>query len=426
MANSPIIYGGSNNQGKTLLPPATSGAQTVDTSGNIGNIGIATANGLATLDPSGKIPSSQLPSTLLEYQGQWNPSTNTPILQDSTGVNAQVYQVSTAFAGPIAGLANPTMVNFQVGNLVIFSSTLSQWEQTDAVTGVVSVNGAQGAVTVNAINQLTGDVTAGPATGSQSVTASLVATSNSTLVTLSSLSLPGSQVTGNISGNAANILATTNSTLITLSALSLPYSQITGTPAIGANTALSNLITTSINQDLLPNAAGSYTIGSNSLYWAQSFFNGVSISTGGLSTLLNTDLFLFTTDQSTLASGNVVLKSGNTIASGLNSGNVTIQTGTVSGGTRGNIQLKNGSEGTLGYVWTSTDTSGSGSWLALASGTKNYLTRYVASTSGGVANPGNGDFEANSTTGWSSWQYSDHYKWFASKHIANIWFRFKF
>ena len=34
-------------------------------------------------------------------------------------------------------------------------------------------------------------------------------------------------------------------------------------------------------------------------------------------------------------------------------------------------------------------------------GGKNYLSSYVASTSGGTANPGNGDFEANTTTGWS-------------------------
>lgn len=58
--------------------------------------------------------------------------------------------------------------------------------------------------------------------------ANITASSNSTLTTLSALSLPGSQVTGNIPGNAANITATSNSTLTTLSALSLPGSQVTG------------------------------------------------------------------------------------------------------------------------------------------------------------------------------------------------------
>lgn len=58
--------------------------------------------------------------------------------------------------------------------------------------------------------------------------ANITASSNSTLTTLSSLSLPGSQVSGNISGNAANITASSNSTLTTLSSLSLPLSQTTG------------------------------------------------------------------------------------------------------------------------------------------------------------------------------------------------------
>ena len=58
--------------------------------------------------------------------------------------------------------------------------------------------------------------------------ANVTASSNSTLVTLSALSLPGAQVTGNISGNAANVTATSNSTLTTLTALSLPTSQLSG------------------------------------------------------------------------------------------------------------------------------------------------------------------------------------------------------
>src|ERR1700693_6105995 len=58
--------------------------------------------------------------------------------------------------------------------------------------------------------------------------ANITAPSNSTLTTLSALSLPGSQVTGNISGNAANITATSNSTLTSLPDLSLPTSQLSG------------------------------------------------------------------------------------------------------------------------------------------------------------------------------------------------------
>ena len=183
------------------------------------------------------------------------------------------------------------MVNFQVGNLVIYSSAVNQWEQTTPAAGVQSVNGAQGVVIVNAINQLTGDGTAGPASGSASaaltlatvnsnvgtftnstvtvdakgritaaasgsapVTSVSVATANglagsssggpNPILTLSTtvtgiLKGDGTTVSAaapadfptlnqNTTGTAANVTATTNSTITTLSALSLPGSQVTG------------------------------------------------------------------------------------------------------------------------------------------------------------------------------------------------------
>ena len=74
--------------------------------------------------------------------------------------------------------------------------------------------------------------------------ANVTATSNSTLATLSALSLPYSQLSGtvptwnqNTTGTAANVTATSNATLATLSALSLPYSQLSGTvPTWNQNT----------------------------------------------------------------------------------------------------------------------------------------------------------------------------------------------
>lgn len=73
---------------------------------------------------------------------------------------------------------------------------------------------------------------------------SIVTTTNSTITTLSALSLPGSQVTGNIPGNAANITATTNSTLTTLTALALPTTQLTGTLQAAQFPALTGDVTT--------------------------------------------------------------------------------------------------------------------------------------------------------------------------------------
>lgn len=250
---------------------------------------VGAANGVASLDGSGKVPLSQLPATLMEFKGNWDPTTNTPTLVDGTGTTGFTYWVSAVFAGPVTGLNDPSMVNFQIGDLVIYNGTT--WVLVTPAAGVTSVNGAQGAVTVNAINQLTGDVTAGPASGSQSVITTL-ATVNSNVgsFTLSSITvnakglitaassasttgsgavvlatsptlvtpalgtpsaLVGTNITGTAAGltaghvttnanltgdvtsvgNATTLVATTNSTITTLSALSLPYSQITGAPA---------------------------------------------------------------------------------------------------------------------------------------------------------------------------------------------------
>jgi hypothetical protein len=132
-------------------------------------------SGYAGLDAGGKISASQLPSAVMEFQGNWNPNTNTPALADGTGNAGDVYWVSVARSAAVSGLTDASMVNFQVGDLVIYSSANSKWQLTTPAAGVQSVNGAQGAVTVNAINQLTGDVTAGPASGSASAAATIAA-----------------------------------------------------------------------------------------------------------------------------------------------------------------------------------------------------------------------------------------------------------
>lgn len=76
------------------------------------------------------------------------------------------------------------------------------------------------------------------------------------------------------------------------------------------------------------------------------------------------NLYLFT--LSGTASKDVYVETGN--ASAGNSGNLIYRTGTASG-TRGKLTFKDGTEGTAGYVWTSTDTTGKGAWVAPSSGT---------------------------------------------------------
>jgi hypothetical protein len=165
---------------------------------------IGAASGVASLDGGGKIPLSQLPASLMEFQGNWNPNTNTPTLVDGTGVTGYTYWVSALDLSPVSGLTDPSMVNFQIGDLVIYNGT--KWVLVTPAAGVQSVNGAQGAVTVNAINQLTGDITAGPASGSQSQVATLATVNASPgSTTLSSITTNGKGlVTSNTSATLAS------------------------------------------------------------------------------------------------------------------------------------------------------------------------------------------------------------------------------
>ncbi len=109
----------------------------------------------------------------ISYKGTWSAATNTPTLSNSDiGVTGFLYQCNVA--GTVDFGAGP--ISFDVGDKVVNNGTIwEKWDMTDAVT---SVNGATGSVTVNAINQLTGDVTAGPAISSISMAATL-ATVNS-------------------------------------------------------------------------------------------------------------------------------------------------------------------------------------------------------------------------------------------------------
>ena len=106
----------------------------------------AAANGVATLDGSGKIPSSQLPSSVFEYKGLWNAATNTPTLADGTGDPGDVYQCNVA--GTVNFGSGP--VTFAVGDLVIYDGT--EWQKSDSTTEVESVNGQTGVVVLTTTN----------------------------------------------------------------------------------------------------------------------------------------------------------------------------------------------------------------------------------------------------------------------------------
>ena len=131
---------------------------------------VGAANGVVPLNGSSKIAATYLPSNLMEYQGTWNPNTNTPALADGTGTNGYVYRVSAIDLSTVAGLNDPSMTNFQIGNLVIYNGSV--WQQAPSADGVTFVNGAQGAIvsTVASANGFTGTYSANVLTLATSIT----------------------------------------------------------------------------------------------------------------------------------------------------------------------------------------------------------------------------------------------------------------
>jgi hypothetical protein len=86
-------------------------------------------NGYASLDGSGKIPSSQLPTNMMEYEGDWNASTNTPTLANTdTDKKGTVYRVNVAGTVDF-GAGN---ITFAVGDWCYNNG--STWERSDEQT----------------------------------------------------------------------------------------------------------------------------------------------------------------------------------------------------------------------------------------------------------------------------------------------------
>lgn len=103
------------------------------------------ANGLATLDSSGKIPTGQIPSALLgaaNYQGGWNATTNSPALASSTGSKGFYYVVTTAGSTNLDGVTD-----WKLGDWAIFNG--ATWEKVDNTDAVISVNGQIGTVVLD-------------------------------------------------------------------------------------------------------------------------------------------------------------------------------------------------------------------------------------------------------------------------------------
>jgi hypothetical protein len=135
----------SDGFGGSIVSSATTAVRTYtlpDASGDIllSNL-LGVANGIATLDAGGKVPTSQLPFELMEFLGNWDASTNTPTLANTdVGAQGNTYRVSVAGTVDF-GAGN---ITFAVGDWCY--NTGSIWEKGVNTDTVFSVNGQQGTV----------------------------------------------------------------------------------------------------------------------------------------------------------------------------------------------------------------------------------------------------------------------------------------
>lgn len=200
------------------------------------------ANGYAGLDSSGLVPSSILPSyvdDVLEYANLASfPGTGaTGKIYVALDTNKTYRWSGSAYieisASPgstdavTEGSTNLYFTDARARAAVSATGSLSYNSSTGVFsytqpTNVSTFTNDSGYITSSALSPYLTSATAAstyaPLTGTGtsgtwgiSVTgtaANITATSNSTLTTLSALSLPGSQVSGNISGNAANVTGT--------------------------------------------------------------------------------------------------------------------------------------------------------------------------------------------------------------------------
>lgn len=99
-------------------------------------------NGYASLDGGGKVPTSQLPASLLgalRYQGAWDCSSGSYPVGPETGD----YYVCS-----IAGIISGT--EYEVGDWLVYNGV--DWDKVDNSDKVSSVNGATGAVVLTAVD----------------------------------------------------------------------------------------------------------------------------------------------------------------------------------------------------------------------------------------------------------------------------------
>ena len=202
-----IVWNGANNlweQNTVSLSVGVNGILPVANGGTGGTAftGYLYGNGTGAMTAATTIPTTALSGTI----------TNAQLANSSITINGSAISLGgTVSVGTVTSVTGTSPIVSSGGATpaislaTAYGDTLNPYASKTANYVLAAPNGVAGVPTFRAI------VAADIPTLNQNTTgtaANITATSNSTLTTLSSLSLPGSQVSGNISGNAANVTGT--------------------------------------------------------------------------------------------------------------------------------------------------------------------------------------------------------------------------
>lgn len=213
------------------------------------------ANGVATLDGGGTVPTAQLPAAVLgalKYQGTWNANTNTPALASSVGTQGYYYVVATAGTTTLDGISS-----WEIGDWAIFGT--ATWQKIDNTDAVTSVNGFTGTVSLayadlaGAIPTWNQNTTGNAAT----VTTNANLTGGVTSVGNAATVITNANLTGVItsSGNATSIASQTG----TGTKFVVDTSPVLITPDLGTPTAVT--LTSGTGLPLTTGVTGTLPIG---------------------------------------------------------------------------------------------------------------------------------------------------------------------
>lgn len=152
VVNTDLTNHKNNTSNPHQVTKAQVGLGNVDNVKQVPNSEKGQSNGVATLDANGKVPTSQIPDSVLgqvEYCGVWDATSNTDQTVRTPRKGDQ-YTCNAPIDG-VGGVYNPdgtnTGIKYVVGDWAVYNG--SSWDKIDNTDAVQSVNGKTGAVVLD-------------------------------------------------------------------------------------------------------------------------------------------------------------------------------------------------------------------------------------------------------------------------------------